>query len=362
MKIELWIIEYMKAHIIIFITFLFSFFTVAVYAQDKTQAYYAQHEREILPDAQTAFSVGNYERAAQLCRWHYIIVGDRAADSLRDKAENCQNLLEEIKDLTLQGKSEAALEKALVLLELNPEDSVAKELFLTAESAVSESFDEEIQSVPEPEPVTTEESRVYTVEPIMIPEPEPEPAPALSETYEAPQYIPQKPIKSDNRKNTDKTKFGIKAGVSILDFKNVSQSLTYGGSVGLYDIVGTRFGFELGALFSPDLSGISSFIEVDASIAVRAMDWLYPKVTGGFFSCKSKAGNSPATNGMCGGAGLSFLIGNQFCIDVGAKYYPIVRVYSIESMTVLGQTLEIPSVLVAIPRGITPFLSLGFVF
>ena len=76
--------------IFILAAFVLSFISTAAYAQDKTQAYYAQHEREILPDAQTAFREGNYERAVQLCRWHYIIVGDRAADSLRDKAEICQ--------------------------------------------------------------------------------------------------------------------------------------------------------------------------------------------------------------------------------------------------------------------------------
>ena len=54
--------------------------------QNKTQAYYNSHEREILPDARAAFKSGDYERTVELCRWYYIIVGDRAADSLRDQA------------------------------------------------------------------------------------------------------------------------------------------------------------------------------------------------------------------------------------------------------------------------------------
>ena len=66
----------------------------AAYAQvgEKEQSYYDSHPAEILPDAQAAFSAGNYELTLELCKWHYIITGSRSATSLRDKATQCSAL------------------------------------------------------------------------------------------------------------------------------------------------------------------------------------------------------------------------------------------------------------------------------
>lgn len=61
-------------------------------AQEKTQAYYNSHETEILPDARAAFREGNYDRVVELCRWHYIIVGDTGADALQERAARCAEL------------------------------------------------------------------------------------------------------------------------------------------------------------------------------------------------------------------------------------------------------------------------------
>ena len=104
------------------------FVGLGAFAQDKTQAYYNAHESEILPDAQAAFRDGDYDRAAELCKWHYIIVGDNRADELRDKAEQCLKLTVEMNVNLSTGQKKAARETALAILSLNPDDKKAQEV------------------------------------------------------------------------------------------------------------------------------------------------------------------------------------------------------------------------------------------
>ena len=314
---------------VIFAIITLSLFSTAVYAQDKTQAYYNQHEREIYPDAQAAFLEGKYERAVLLCRWHYIIVGDNAADSLRAKAEDCQQLLDEMNSLVLQGLKETALEKARALLALNPEDIAAKTLVLETEA---ETELEESAPVEEEEVV----------------------APPIPIAVEVPPTQIEEPV-------TSKTRFSAKAGISILDLKQAAQSCAFGGGVGAYEIMGSGFGGGLGILFSPSLSGTSSLFEFDAAITYKVSEMIYPLVSAGFFSCKSKTGTS-STAGMCAGIGLSFLFGEHFCLDVVGKYYPKVSVQSAETMNVHGISTEFITVTDVISGGLAPFLSFGYVF
>lgn len=96
------------------------------WAQDKSQAYYNTHETEILPDAQKAFQSGNYERAVELCKWHYVMVGDSRANALREKAAKCAKLSVEMAALKADRNMEEALIKAQQLLALNPDDADAK--------------------------------------------------------------------------------------------------------------------------------------------------------------------------------------------------------------------------------------------
>ena len=346
----------MKQPIFIFITIFLSLISVGVYAQDKTQAYYAQHEREILPDAQTAFSEGNYERAAQLCRWHYIIVGDHAADSLRDLAESCQELLEEMNSLILQNENETALEKALALLALNPEDSDAKQLLLAAESVVSETVEEEIEITPDS--VSEEDLPAFVVEPIVVPESE-RPKQVTVEVEEVPQRISQTLIQPTDKVATSyKTKFGVKAAVSLLDL-NPDFLIAYGGSLGLYDIGGSRLGAEVGVLISPTIPNITSFYELDAGITLRITDWIYTKIITGVFKCKL---DDSSTKGMCGGVDASFALTKHFFIEVGGKYYPSISVVKYESATTAGLTYEIPYVINPISGGLSPNIGIGFLF
>lgn len=96
------------------------------FAQERTNAYYNTHETEILPDARQAFSDGRYERAIDLCEWYYIIVGDSAADELKERATACAILSREMDSFVASGLQDSAREKALAILKLNPEDARAK--------------------------------------------------------------------------------------------------------------------------------------------------------------------------------------------------------------------------------------------
>ena len=73
--------------------------------QEKSLSYYDQHPEEILRDAQGYFKKGDYERTIDLCKYHYIIVGDSAADALLKKAELCERLNNEINEKTEELRS-----------------------------------------------------------------------------------------------------------------------------------------------------------------------------------------------------------------------------------------------------------------
>ena len=102
--------------------------SVVASAQDKSRAYYNNHETEILPDAQTAFKNSEYERTVELCRLHYIVLGDSRADALREKAERCVKLTIEMEALAATVQKDETREKALAILALNPDDKRAQEL------------------------------------------------------------------------------------------------------------------------------------------------------------------------------------------------------------------------------------------
>lgn len=111
-----------------YLALVFVFFSVAVFAQEKTQAYYNTHESEILPDANAAFREGNYERTIQLCTWHYVFFGTRDAESLQKKAEQCAQLAKDMDALYAEGKRDEALKAANSLLSINPDDPKAKRI------------------------------------------------------------------------------------------------------------------------------------------------------------------------------------------------------------------------------------------
>ena len=101
---------------ILFLLMLFWGTDAHLFCQEKTQSYYNQHPEEILQDAQISFKKGEYEKTISLCKLHYIIVGDSAADALRGKAELCERLTNEIKEKTEE------------LRTANPDDPFASKL------------------------------------------------------------------------------------------------------------------------------------------------------------------------------------------------------------------------------------------
>ena len=109
-------------------TVVFLFLCAISTAQDKNLAYYAEHTEEILLDAKAAFQNSRYDRALELCKWHYVIVGDNKADALREKAKQCAELSEEMRALVLSNQQNVAKEKANAILALNPNDKAAREI------------------------------------------------------------------------------------------------------------------------------------------------------------------------------------------------------------------------------------------
>ena len=355
--------------IFILATFMFSFITTVSYAQNKTQAYYNQHESEILPDAQTAFKKGDYEQAIVLCRWHYIIVGDQSADILREKAENCRSLLKEINHLVDEGETDAAIEKALTLLALNPEDESAKILLLAVENKIiEEPIVEEIVFVTDS--IITEELPENSFELLVEPNQE-QKEPMLLEVSDTIQSISETPSFNYSNKLIDHLSiYGIKAGVSITDLthfiksdtKDMAQYLAYLGSLCVYNIGRSRLGIEAGALFGSSTSESISFNEIDAAVAFRVANYLFIKALGGRYSCKDNKGDSPATKGMGFGVGITSFLDKHFCMDIGLKYYPS----SQESHSNTGNTNNLQhnqtTLITATPGGFSPYFCVGICF
>ena len=340
-----------------------------MYAQDKTQAYYSQHESEILPDAQTAFSEGDYEQTALLCRWHYIIVGDRTADSLRDKADKCRAILEEMRQLVKEGKIEEALDKALALLALNPEDIEAKNLLLAAETANNEVTDEE-EIVAVPDSLSIEESPVYDSEPEMVPDTDQSDS-AFVDVSDSLQIIAEEPyVVLTNKLYDHRTLYGIKAGVSITNLSNFIQSdpgdmgryLAYLGSLCVYNIGKSRFGIEVGTQFVPAVSDNASFMEIDASVAFRVSDFIFLKGLGGLYSYNHKTNDSLDTKGMNMGIGVTSFLDEHFCLEIGCKFYSSTQDSRNDAVNANEIQYNPSAVLSLLPNGLSPYLSIGLFF
>ncbi|MBQ6761979.1 MAG: hypothetical protein IJP49_04445 [Bacteroidales bacterium] len=330
---------------------------LCLHAQEKTLAYYNTHESEILPDAQAAFRMGDYERTLELCHWHYIIFGDDSAYTLRDKSERCKQLTKEMNELQSAGNVEEAKQKASAILSLNPNDESAKAT-LSSEKVAHPVQAEDTMTVTSPVetvdvPVETDNLKDETVQPTFEEKPleepvvKPEPTPAVT------------PIKN----HETRSRFVVKAGASILDLNQLSQTIAPGGAIGLYDLGGSRIGLEVGGFLCPGLSSLSaSLMGLDAGLVIRAAKGIYPKLGVGFFSCKSTELTDSATLGLSAGGGITFLLGGHFCVEVGAKYYPAVKVGGTETVSTAGASYEFPSSPVILSGGIAPEVRIGFVF
>lgn len=333
-----------------------------LFAQEKTQAYYNTHEQEILPDARTAFRNGNYTRAIELCNWHYIILGDNAADSLRMKAERCAELSTKMIEFRAAEQIEEAVAAARSLLSLNPDDLVAKNLLEVLEKT----------DVPVTAPVDTVIVDVPAVMDTVISEKPVEELPVNDVTQESNRSNPHEVVSTSNNTRIEsdsprtpqpQTRFVIKAGAAVLDMKQFAQTLAPGASLGVYDMSGSPVGMEAGFYICSGLSSHSTTLfGIDASLVFRASKGFYPKAGLGFFSCNSTAGTGGGTKGLCAGIGLTFLFGGHFCIEVGAKYYPKVNLHGSEMVSTSGVSYEFPAAIQVLAGGIAPTISIGWAF
>ena len=349
-----------------FAVFFFALFGIGALAQDKTQAYYNNHEREILPDARTAFRNGRYDRAVELCRWHYIFVGNNDADALRDQANRCGELSRSMAEMRADGNMREAREMANTLLSINPDDTAAKQL-LKELDALEKAIEPELK--PEPKPVFVDTVAAPISSERMDAIVEEKPTEKLEERQadvvikeDIPDsYRPVTPtqaVQKPKSPETPHTRFVAKVDAVLLDMKQIVP----GASIGLYDLGGSLIGLEAGAYFSSSLAEkTASVFGMDASVAFRVGKGMYPKLGAGFFSCKSNL-TGTGTKGLCAGLGVTFLIGGNFCVEVGAKYYPKVNVSGTETVSTAGTTYEFPKTVQIIAGGIAPVVSLGWSF
>lgn len=337
---------------------LIAFLSGSLYAQEKTQAYYNTHESEILPDAKAAFQNGNYSRAALLCNWHYIIVGDNAADSLRDMAERCAQLSKEMNEFRSDGNVKEAKQKATAILSINPDDVSAKEV-LSIEDPVPPIQDTVVVAPPVvrdslviPPPTLDQNKSNDNQKPGEIHSP-----------FENVPSVPDATQQEHVQFYEPHTRFVVKAGATIVDLKQLSQTIAPGGALGLYDLGGSPIGLEAGFyLCSGLLAQSASLFGIDASLVFRASKSLYPKVGLGFFSCNSTVETGVGTKGLCAGLALSFLVGGHLCIEVGAKYYPEINLHGYEMVTTSGVSYEFPATIQVLAGGIAPMVSFGWAF
>ena len=322
--------------------------------QNKTQAYYNSHEREILPDARTAFKNGNYDRAAELSRWHWIIVGDRQADSLREMAERCGQLARQLSSLKREGKMDEAKTVAQSLLSMNPDDAAAKQLLEDLEKL-------EKAQRPVPEPVLVDTAAVSeppVVEDEVFVEKLEDVKDVQIDPYRpvTPVTQPVKPVSTD----APRSLFVVKAGVTVLDLSQFV--IAPGGSLGLYNLGGSMFGLEAGMYAGSGLAGkTASIFGMDAAAVLRVGNSVYPKVGVGFFSCKSSTIGS-TTKGLSAVAGLTFLLGGHFAVEAGLKYYPNVKVSGVMQVSTAGATYDFPTSVDVLSGGIAPVVSIGWAF
>ncbi len=337
-----------------------------LWAQNKTQAYYNSHEREILPDARTAFKSGDYARTAELCRWHYIIVGDRAADALRDQAERCGQYASRMAALKDEGKNSEAKAAAQALLAINPDDAAAKKLVEDIEAQENAERERELEKQRELERQRELEALKVTADTVAVEKPveqenvdesKPEARPVVEDPYRPvtrPTTSARKPAPAEVKDN----QFLVKAGATLF---LKPFAVAPGGGIGLFNLGGSPVGLEAGLYFGSLAEKTASLFGLDAAVNFRVGKSVYPKAVVGFFSCKSSLTGS-GTSGLCAGAGLTFLVGGHFAVEAGLKYYPKVNVSGTTPVSTAGTTYDFPTPVEVLGGGIAPVLSIGWAF
>lgn len=304
-----------------------------MFAQEKTQYYYNSHENEILPDANASFREGNYERAIELCKWYYIIVGNHSSDSLREKAERCTSLSKEMESLSFAGRIGEAREIATTILSLNPSDSRAKEISQLSDppksgiSSLSKLVPKQLSEQPADtvDRLKDEESisRLQMDNGSIVSNSVIEEHPVQNkETYKSNSETSKKEVTSTDKKSL-RNRVVAKGGISVFRSER-KNSVVYGSgqpgryrygiipsfSIGVYDIDGTRIGGEIG-FESYDRDETS----INTAFVYRLNRSFYTKAELGFFT------DSSGFDGMSLGLGSTFIISHCFAIEISAKHF-----------------------------------------
>lgn len=299
---------------------LMGFLPQILFAQEKTQSYYNSHENEILPDANISFQRGDYEHAVELCKWHYIIVGNHSADILKNKAERCASLTKEMESLQFAGKTKEARDIAKTILSINPSDSLAKEVSQSPDLPKSEAplLTKDIPTLISQPPTDIAVNAKPEVS-LVLPSKEETVAYDSMKATPVGEKVKQETFKPESQKwpyssngivNLHNT-FVVKVGISLYNYEE--KSGVYPSiSMGLYNIRGSRSGIEMGV----DIWDRKNQVFYSASYVFRGSRFFYPKVDLGFITYNGEY-EEPFI-----GLGSSFFLGKIFCLEIRTIYQP----------------------------------------
>lgn len=374
---------------------LFLFLSLAAYAQEKGDVYYSGHQNEILPDAESLFRKGNYDRALQLCDLHKELLGlDHAeagkVDELRALILECQKLAMDMEGYLERGHEGLARAVAEELRKLNPTDERLKQLSSRKKQTTKvdktsreqekpkEAEQPKVVEQPKADEQPKEVEQPKEQEQTVVPE-QPKEQEALKE-QEAPkeQKLPIKPVEPAEQDDIDDDfyssypagddyfppRFVVTAGASIIGLGQTGSAIAPGIGVGMYDIGESIIGAEARAYLAPGMASSTALMfGLDAGAVIRIVKGIYASAGLGFFSCSPTKSEGTATLGLCIPAGVSVLIGKAFVIQAGVSYYPSVDIGVTKTVkTSVGPSYSITTAQNVLQACVAPRISLGFAF
>ena len=377
----------------------------------KEPNFYLANPSKILPDAKTAFQKGNYSRSIMLCDMHWIAFGDDTSDieernSLDTKAKKCYDMSEEIKALIADGKIPEAKQLSRELLTINPQDYSALDVLMLADPApidtmaVTESSDSAPVVVTDvlisSESISLKIGETGFLSASVLPLDASDKSVVWTSDNPSVATVDQSGIVKAIAPGTaiivvmsnDGNKMGsctvmvnpeldvvesvvpekepdkripsfslvVKAGVGVrLGWSGAGTPIDLDFAVGTYKLGGSHWGGEIGGFV-----GLGSKIfGVDAQAVYSLSKLLSLRAGLGTFFCTYSAST---TRGMDVLAGMVFMIGDHFCVDVGAAFFPTIQVLGQETINTAGTTYQMPVVVTVMKAGVVPSIKLGWAF
>lgn len=312
--------------------------SLLIRAQDKDRDYYSKHVSELIPDAQTAFDLGNYKRTRDLCDWYFEFSFKDDLNDLYDKTSKCIKIKDRMKELLDAGEIDTAKQKAVELLAINPKDPYAERV-MKLKKPESQTVNDTTKVVPPVSPVKPKP--VKPVEPKM-------------------QFV----LKAGLGMLGVNYKFGVSgAKVSYTTGEVLDPLLQFPTiSAGVYNIADSRFGGELSVPIVLGLKNLSA-LDVDAYLVYRLGKFFYPKLGLGYMNCYYGANNSWGTQKIVFGGGLTVLIAQKLALEAGVKYYQNIYVGDSQMVEATpGVSYPYTEMLLTVNKGLYPFFSIGYAF